>query len=312
MQAGVFRGSSSVSTSNKILVTGAAGHLGSHLIPELVADGFEVKGLDVVEPKRPLPEGCALVKADLTDADAVRAAIEGADIIVHCASIHPWKAYTDNQYLDNNIKGTWTLYTVGAELGIDKIVLTSSIAAAGMTNVPHTAWPIGEEQEFALGAIYSLTKRAQEDIAGMFADKGQVRTIALRPPAFMPLGELSTGTGLLSGKYSVVGDVAAPHAAAVRVMAGRQRPGGPLNDFEAFNITNQPPYTREDVEELGPDACTGLLAKKYWPEAYAWLVAEHNYEDDGLPIVYDNSKVKRILGWKAQYTFARWFAEHGG
>ena len=294
---------------NKILVTGAAGHLGSHLIPLLVDEGFEVKGLDIVEPKAPLPDGCAFVQADLTDPDALKAALAGSDIIVHCASIHPWKSYTDSQYLDNNIKGTWLLYSVAAELGIDKIVLTSSIAANGYQNVPLEAWPVQEDNYFALGEIYSYTKNVQEVCAKLYAQRDDIRTIALRPPAFMPSNPLGTGMAFLNGTFSKVCDVAGPHVAAVLVMSGRRRPGEPLGPFEAFHITHQMPYTKEDVAQMGPDASLKDLVKKYFPEAFDWLV-ERGFEGRGLPIVYDNSKAKRVLGWEALYTFKEWFAEH--
>ena len=299
-----------MSQPNTVVVTGAAGHLGSHLIPLLVAEGFRIRGLDIVEPKKPLLKGAEFFKADLIDAGQLRPVFEGSDIIVHCASIHPWKKYTDEQYLDNNIKGTWVLYSTAAELGIDKIVLTSSIAASGTSGIPVEAWPVSEDAEFVRGGLYCVTKHTQEDIARHFADHGKVRTIALRPPAFMPLADAwTTGRWLLAGMYSVVEDVAAPHVNAVRVFAGVQEPGAPLAAFEAFNITNQPPFTKEDVAELGPDANLGGLVKKYWPDAYEWLIAK-GWDPSGLPVVFDNSKVKRALGWQAEHNFQRWFAEN--
>ena len=125
-----------------VLVTGAAGHLGSHLVPMLVEQGFTVRGLDML----PLPESvageCDFTQADLSDREAVRAAMDGVDIVVHTASIHPWKPYTDDQYLDANVKGTWSLYAVAAELGIERIVLTSSIAAFGYRNIRMDCWPV--------------------------------------------------------------------------------------------------------------------------------------------------------------------------
>ena len=161
-----------------VIVTGAAGHLGSHLVPELAKAGFAVTGLDIAEPPGPLPEGCEFLRTDLTDPDALAEGMRGAEMVVHCASIHPWKQYTDAQYLDANVKGTWTLYATAVALGIERVVMTSSIAACGYHQVPGADWPVTEEREFPLGDLYSFTKHAQEDIARMYADRGQVRTLA--------------------------------------------------------------------------------------------------------------------------------------
>ena len=47
-------------------------------------------------------------------AEQARAAVEGAELIVHCASLHPWKPYTDDQYLDCNLKGAWHVFAAAA------------------------------------------------------------------------------------------------------------------------------------------------------------------------------------------------------
>jgi len=300
-----------MSVSRKVVVTGTAGNLGSHLVPLLVADRFEVKGIDVAEPASPPPQGSSFEKVDLADSEAARRAIEGCDFVVHCASIFPRLPYKDHEYIDNNIKGTWNVYTAAVALGIDRIVLTSSVNAVGNVNIPPAAWPVKEESQFSFGGLYCLSKHFQEDIARHFADKGQVRTLALRPSTFCPAGEMGFGVGLLHGRYVSVDDMATAHAAAARVISGAQEPGGPLAAFEAFNTTYQPPYTQDDLGRLGPGADTAALVKMHWPKEYEWMAA-HGYQGQALSAVavYDNSKAKRLLGWEARYTFDDWFAEH--
>jgi nucleoside-diphosphate-sugar epimerase len=231
--------------------------------------------------------------------------MEGVDIIVHTASLHPWKTYTDDQYLDANVKGTWTLYALAAEIGISRIVLTSSIAAIGYNQIPMDAWPVREDVLFPLSDIYSYTKHTQETIARMYADAGQVRTFALRPPAFMPRSELDTCLSMI-GAFCVVDDVAPAHVAAVRVLCGLQEPGDSVEWFEAFNTVNRLPYTAEMCREFDGDP--GRVAQQCWPDAYEWLVA-NGYSGQWIGPAYDISKAKRILGWEPQFNFEQAYAE---
>jgi nucleoside-diphosphate-sugar epimerase len=282
-----------------VLVTGAAGHLGSHLVPMLVEDGFAVRGLDMRAPSERLPDACAFTQADLSDREAVRKALDGVALIVHTASIHPWKKYTDDQYLDANVKGTWHLYTVAKEMGIDRIVLTSSIAAMGYPRGSMDRCPLGEDARFPLSDLYCVTKHTQETIARMFAENGWVRTFALRPPAFMPRPERDTCFAL-TGPFAVVSDMASAHLAAVHVMVGRREPGGPVEAFEVFNTTNRLPYTARDYRDAGNDPLN--LVKKHWPEAWEWLVA-NGYRGPWMAASYDISKAERILGWRPRFNF---------
>jgi nucleoside-diphosphate-sugar epimerase len=289
-----------------VLVTGAAGHLGSHLVPALEAAGFRVTGMDIVEPADPGPSARPFVKGGLSDPAALAAALDGVSLICHCASIHPWKAYRDEQYIDSNVKGTWHLYNAASALGITRVVLTSSIAAIGYHNVPVEAWPVAEGCQFPLGDLYSLTKHAQEDIARLFAHLGKVRTVALRPPAFMPVPDMETGFRL-TANFAVVDDIASAHVGAARVLAGLQAPGAPLGPFEAFHVTNALPYTQEDAVHCGSDRNIRALVRKYWPDAYDWLIAR-GYTGEGLVAVYDISRAERILGWRPELSFPQWFA----
>ena len=287
-----------------VLVTGAAGHLGSCLVPMLVGEGFGVRGLDMAPPAAPLPHECAFTQADLSDREALREAIEGVDVVVHTASLHPWKTYTDDQYLDANVKGTWSLYALAAELGVNRIVLTSSIAAIGYGDIPMDAWPVGEDALFPLSDLYSYTKHTQETIARMYADVGMVRTFALRPPAFMPRPELDTCLAM-TGPFAVVDDIASAHAAALRVMCGRQEPGDHVESFEAFNTVNRLPYTATMCREVDGDF--KRLVQFCWPDAYEWLL-EKGFTGQGMSASYDISKAKRVLGWEPIFNFEQAYA----
>jgi nucleoside-diphosphate-sugar epimerase len=290
----------------RALVTGAAGYLGGHLAPELAALGFDVLGLDRESPAEPL-RGCEFAQADLCDREAVLGALAGVDVVVHCASIHPWKPYTDAEYVRCNIEGTWQLYAAAAQVGVKRVVLTSSIAAAGYAMIPTSAWPVAEDARFPVGDIYSLTKRTQEEIALLHATASLVRTIALRPPAFMPApSEREVGLRLL-GTYAVVADIVTAHVAAVEVTCGLREPGRPLEPFEAFNTTNALPYAAEDAALIGPDGDLLPLVRKYWPEAAEW-VAAGGKAPSWLAAVYDLSKAERVLGWRPETDFGEWFS----
>ncbi len=290
-----------------VLVTGAAGHLGSSLVPMLAGEGFDVRGLDMLTPADPLPEECAFTQADLSDRDALGEAMQGVDVIVHTASLHPWKTYTDDQYIDANVKGTWSLYALANEMSIGNIVLTSSIAAIGYGNIPMDAWPIGEDALFPLSDIYSYTKYTQETIANIYATAGTIRTFALRPPAFMPAPPLNTCMAM-TGSFCVVEDIAAAHLAAVRVIAGLQEPGGDVGFFEAFNTTNRLPYTAEMCRQVDGDGMQ--LAKLCWPDEYEWLV-ENGFAGHVGPS-YDIAKAERILGWQPAFNFPQAYAKQRG
>lgn len=289
---------------SRILVTGAAGHLGSHLVHALVGLEYQVTGVDRVAPPGPAWLPCPVHHVDLCDRGAVDGILDGVDVIVHCAAIHPWKEYTDAQYLDANIKATWQLYAAAADRGIGRIVLTSSIAAVGYS-VPAELWPAPEEHQGVPEDLYSITKNAQETIARGFASQGKIQTLALRPPAFMPRDDLQTGFGLL-GAFALVDDMVSAHVAAVDVLSGRRSAPEPLGMFEAFYCVLPLPYTAADVAASG-GAVDLDLVRKYWPHAAQWL-ADQGFTGAWLPAVYDIAKARRLLGWEPQHDFDRWFA----
>jgi dihydroflavonol-4-reductase len=74
----------------KVLVTGATGFLGTHLVAKLVKEGHRVRALARTAPAQKLPE-VEYVQADLSNRDAVRAALEGVEAIFHLAGLVSFK-----------------------------------------------------------------------------------------------------------------------------------------------------------------------------------------------------------------------------
>lgn len=283
----------------RICITGASGYLGSYLTTELVKLGHDLICVDMVSSENVFGE---FRQIDLSKSGEVLAALEGAELLMHCASIHPWKQYTDEQYLDMNVKTTWNVFSAASELSIEHAILTSSIAVVGYA--PDWEFmPIDESYLHPwLSDIYSITKHAQEMIARHFCGGKNMKVIALRPPNFTPKPPLEMGASLLSG-CSVVEDVASAHLKALDVWEKME------NNFESFYITQKFPYSREEERQLS--SSPEYVLEKYFPGAYDWFLTR-GITLRPSPTVYDNSKAKRILGWQPEYNFDRWFSEHKG
>ena len=284
----------------RIAVTGAAGHLGSHLCPMLAERGHELIRTDIVAT----PDGPGEFRqADLADLAQARDAVGGAEMVVHCASIHPWKPYADDQYLDCNLKATWHVLTAAAELGIARVVHTSSIAVYGVYGLPADDWPIAEGYPPADPLdVYSFTKMAQELAARRFVARCALRIAALRPPAFMPRNDLDTGLSLLSS-FALVDDVAAAHVAAVEHFDALPAA------FEPFNATNALPYTPDEGRRLLDDPRP--VIERHWPGAWDSFLA-HGITPAPRPTVFDLSKAERLLGWQPTHNFDWWWERHRG
>jgi nucleoside-diphosphate-sugar epimerase len=279
---------------NRICITGASGYLGGHICSGLIRPGYDLICVDMVLPSNNYGE---FRQADLRDEEQTRKAFEGSDIIIHCASIHPWKKYTSEQYMDMNVKATWNIFQMASELGIKKVILTSSIAATGY-NPELTLCPVDESyQKQALGDIYSITKLFQEQIARHFCVYKGLRVIALRPPNFTPKPPIQTGAALISGCL-LVEDMAIAHIKAVEVWEKLQ------NSFEPFFITPVYPYSKEETRNLSHNP--KAVVEKYYPGVWNWF-EEKGIKLNPVPTQYDNSKARRILGWEPERTFNWWW-----
>src|SRR4051812_28302928 len=128
--------------NDRVLITGGAGFIGSHLADELLRSGYRVRALDNLSPqvhgqhmKRPayLDDDVELVVGDVRDRDGIRRALDGVDIVYHFASMVGvgQSMYQIERYTDVNSRGTATLLEALVERPVGKLVVASSMSIYG-------------------------------------------------------------------------------------------------------------------------------------------------------------------------------------
>lgn len=279
----------------RIVVTGAAGVLGSRVAADL-AGRHEVLGVDVIQPNDSPVE---LLVGDLASYEVALQAISGADVVVHCAAVHPWKKYTDEQYLDCNVKGAYQVAKACAEAQVKWLVFTSSIAAIGYPqSYEPSEMPIAENAEVRHKDTYSLTKTMAEEIMKSWHRRAGLNLWSLRPTGFMPLAENVVGSRLLAGVWTHFDDVASAHVLAANL---------PPDGYRSAYLMPEAPYTAEDVRRSRVGQ-TNEVVEQYFPGVVDWFAA-HELQIQPIPGIYDATVSRQQLGWRPAKTFEAWWAE---
>ncbi|MEJ7892708.1 MAG: NAD-dependent epimerase/dehydratase family protein [Solirubrobacteraceae bacterium] len=163
-----------------VLVTGGAGFVGANLVPALLAAGARVRVLDdctTGDPSR-LADEVELVRGDVRDADAVRAATEGVDAVVHLAAagsvIQSIEDPATN--FDINARGTLTVLTEAQAAGVGRFVFAST-GGALIGNAPP---PVDETSVPRPISPYGASKLSGEGYCHAFHGAYGLPTIALR------------------------------------------------------------------------------------------------------------------------------------
>ena len=159
----------------KIVLTGAAGRLGSYLREPLTKLADELVSTDLADDVGNLYEGESYTKADLTDLEAMVSVTEGADMIVHFGAIGDEAPF--EELLGPNFVGAYNVWEAAYRNGVRRVVYASSVHAVGMHS--RTAG-IDLDAPHKPDTFYGLAKCFAEDLASMYWDKRKVESVCMR------------------------------------------------------------------------------------------------------------------------------------
>ena len=164
-----------------IVVTGAAGRLGRRVVQLLVEQNRKVLATDQLEADD-LPT--EFVRCDLGDAEAVNGILQGAEAVVHMGAIPGPSRAEPRVIFENNVSADFNVMMSAAELGLRRVVFSSSAFGMGWAHdgnafVP-LYLPLDEEHPMMPFEPYGLTKQVGEDIGRMIARNSATTVVSLR------------------------------------------------------------------------------------------------------------------------------------
>lgn len=243
-----------------VLVTGAGGFLGRHVVDALLQDGHRVRAL--MHASAPPSEwdetpGIDIVSGDLGDDDSIKHAMLDVETIVHCAA-RVARRGTREDFFRDNVAGTTRLLKAAQAGGVERFIHVSSIGIYGGSE---GSTPISEETMYDprpdLRGAYTWSKLEADRVVQETSRDGCLRTVIIRPGIIVGSGgprfTARLALGSLFGRSLIVGhrrallplchvdDVAAAVIAAIRTPEAR----GP------YNIVDEELTQEEWLQSLG-------------------------------------------------------------
>lgn len=161
----------------RVLVTGAAGFVGSHFAPYLAGRGFEVRAIDVHPPAKPQGSGVDFRTQDIREPHGLAAALDGVDTVFNLASVHLDVHATPEQFESVNVKALEQLIQLSAAACVRRVVQVSSVGVYG--HVAHP--PAAEDAPLNPDNDYERTKAAGERAAREAAQRAGLDLVIVRP-----------------------------------------------------------------------------------------------------------------------------------
>jgi dTDP-glucose 4,6-dehydratase len=297
----------------KILVTGADGFIGSHLTEELVRRGHDVRAfvfynsfnswgwLDQSAPE--IRKSLEVFSGDIRDPHGVRQAMKGCDVVLHLAALIaiPYSYHSPDTYVDTNIKGTLNVVQAARELGVKKVVHTSTSEVYGTARFV----PITEEHPLQGQSPYSASKIGADQIAMSFYTSFDTPVAILRPfntygprqsaRAVIPTVITQIASGVRNLKlgalhptrdFNYVTDTVAGFIAAAEADAAV---GQVINVGSNFEVSIGE-TVQMIAEIMGTEIDTATEAVRLRPE-----------KSEVERLWADNAKARQLLGWEPAY-----------
>ena len=287
----------------KVLVTGGAGFIGSHLVRQLMAEGIEVTALDNLSTglRENLPEGAAFVEMDVNnEAFESVVAVEGFDAIVHLAGQTMVDVSIRDPLLDaeQNIMGTVRVLEAARKNGVKRVIFASTAASYG--DVLESDLPVRESKELSPLSFYGLSKVTVENYLELYhsiydldyvvlrfanvygerqGDGGEGGVISIFAKRIAQnQGITIFGDGEQTRDFVYAGDIATGISAALRTEQANT----------AYNLSTQTETSLRELVNILSNIAGQRIIPKYGPERAG----------DIYKSMLSNARAKRGLGWK--------------
>jgi NAD dependent epimerase/dehydratase len=314
-------------TKQKILVTGADGFIGSHLVEGLLDRGCQVRAfvfynsfnswgwLDTF-PKKKLDK-IEVFAGDIRDPNGVRKAMQGVNMVFHLAALIaiPFSYHSPDSYIDTNIKGTLNVLQAARDTGCSRVLITSTSEVYGTAQYV----PIDERHPFQGQSPYSATKIGADRIAESFYRSFNTPVTIVRP--FNTFGPRQSARAVIP---TVITQLLAGSA---EIRLGSIHPTRDFNYVkdtvdgfiaiaetqatigEEINIASQQEISigqlaREIIDQINPTATLKGTSRIVSEDI---RIRPENSEVERL--LGSNEKIRRLTGWEPAYTLKQGIRE---
>ena len=299
----------------KVLITGSAGFIGSHLVEKCVEEGFEVKAFVRYNSrnnwgwleKSKVKNEIEVVTGDIRDYDSVYNAAEGCEAVFHLAALIgiPYSYVSPLAYIKTNIEGTYNVLQAAKERNLKNIIITSTSETYGTAQKV----PINEDHPLVGQSPYSASKIAADQIALSYHKSFGLPVKIARP--FNTYGPRQSAraviptiiTQLLNGKTELDLGNTKPTRDLTYV---KDTADGFIEIFKSDvlngSVTNIGMNEEISVEGLA-NTIAGLLEIKISIKEDKQRVRPENSEVERLRC--DNTKVMQYTKWKPGYNLSK-------
>ena len=172
----------------RVLVTGATGFTGSHLVRQLVEQGAQVRVIarNAERARTELPAGVDVVHGDIADASVTAAAVKGQEIVYHLAAAFREAGIPDSRYYEVHVDATRNLLDASRAEGIRRFVHCSTVGVHSHVEGP----PADENAPFNPDDVYQRSKAEGELLASRFQQEHAFPLTVIRPAPIYGPGDM--------------------------------------------------------------------------------------------------------------------------
>lgn len=301
-------------SNKKILVTGAGGFIGSHLVEALVEKGSSVRAfvhynsfnrwgwLDYVDKN--IKDSIEIFAGDVRDPNGVREAMKNIDVAFHLAALIgiPYSYHSPDTYVDTNIKGTLNILQAARDLDIEKVIHTSTSETYGTAQFV----PITEDHPINPQSPYAATKAGADFLALTFYRSFNVPVSVIRP--FNTYGPRQSARAIIP---TIISQIASK---VKKIKIGSIRPTRDLtyvkDTAKGFITAAESDKFIGEVVNIGSNSeiAIGDLAQiiiKLMSADVEIVTDEIRIRPDKSEVERlwaDNKKAEKLLEWRPEYT----------